>query len=1065
MRKLFVTAIFVSMISAGIAAGQATPPGSAHWPTVAQQVAQAGAKHGTALEALIMRYGPEPVLTSKLFPQELNDGRNIPYWLRTYWREQHPETRCRIVRLQGGGFDRTYGGCYPLVLHEVYEWMQSHQNFDNSRGQGSDELESMTFAAGTNVRLSGAQSSPRSESDIRVNYWNPNLIIGASNNISSSGQQAQWFSTDGGQTWNQNYLPLQSSLGDAFMSDPTVDWTSDGTAWSTTIGINSGGSVLHMRAYKSTDNGASWNYDATFSGSQTSTDKQMIWTDHSNSSPYKDNIYAIYHNGAPAYISRHTGSGWGSPLKVSGSETTGTAIGADIKSNSYGDVVGMWPDTGSKKIYLVKSTNGGSSWSSPATVASTYGSFQIAIPADASRQVLIASIVGVYRTSSTNNVYVVWNDLSGDSGCTSGGGPGTNASSTCKTRVFFQRSTDGGNTWSAKVKINNQSGLNDQFFPWMVVDETTGKIGVTYYDTVGDSSRTSANIYYQSSNDGGQTWTTPLKVTTASTNETTSGADSGNQYGDYATVSGINGQFWPSWTDRRSGGKEEIWSAKVIDDSGSSCTPPAAPTGVSASSSSQSGATVSWTASSGATSYIILRSNASGGPYSQAGTSTSTSFTDTGLSCNTTYYYVVQASNGTCASGNSAQAQATTSTCSSGGALTASYDSSRKAPSCGSTVGTSCDTGASLILGRDSLSGGAEPNQPNTINSSCADGSSGSFHSDESLDRLEIETTDGSSFAAGKSVKVTATVWTYSTYSSDHLDLYYAADASNPTWTLIGTINPTGSGAQTLTATYTLPAGSMQAIRGTFRYNGSASSCTTGSYDDHDDLIFAVGGGSGCTPPAAPTGVSARSSSQTSATVSWNASSGATSYSILRSTTSGGPYTQAGTSTSTSFSDSGLTCNTTYYYVVQASNGTCASGNSSQAQATTASCPCTPPAAPTGVGASSSSQTSATVSWNASSGATSYAIFRSTTSGGPYSQAGTSTSTSFSDSGLTCNTTYYYVVQASNGTCASGNSAQAQATTAACGGGGALTATYDSSRKAPSCGSTVGTSCDTGASL
>src|SRR6185295_11626985 len=47
-----------------------------------------------------------------------------------------------------------------------------------------------------------------------------------------------------------------------------------------------------------------------------------------------------------------------------------------------------------------------------------------------------------------------------------------------------------------------------------------------------------------------------------------------------------------------------------------------------------------------------------------------------------------------------------------------------------------------------------------------------------------------------------------------------------------------------------------------------------------------------CTPPAAPTGVTATATGQTTATVSWTASAGATGYNILRSTTSGGPYTQ-----------------------------------------------------------------------------------------------------------------------------------------------------------------------------
>lgn len=95
--------------------------------------------------------------------------------------------------------------------------------------------------------------------------------------------------------------------------------------------------------------------------------------------------------------------------------------------------------------------------------------------------------------------------------------------------------------------------------------------------------------------------------------------------------------------------------------------------------------------------------------------------------------------------------------------------------------------------------------------------------------------------------------------------------------------------------------------------------------------------GAACTPPSAPTGLTATAASQTQINLSWTAVAGATSYTILRATTSGGPYTSVGTSATTSFSNTGLACNTTYYYVVTASNG-CSSGNSAQAQATTAVC-------------------------------------------------------------------------------------------------------------------------------
>jgi hypothetical protein len=218
---------------------------------------------------------------------------------------------------------------------------------------------------------------------------------------------------------------------------------------------------------------------------------------------------------------------------------------------------------------------------------------------------------------------------------------------------------------------------------------------------------------------------------------------------------------------------------------------------------------------------------------------------------------------------------------SSVGLQTAAYNSTLKAPEC-SSAGSGCDSGPSLLLGRDTLSGGSEPNQPNTINNSCADGTSGTFHSDESNDRLVVATTDGSALAAGKTVKVSATVWAYSSFTSDHLDLYYTANANSPTWVLIGSITPTVAGAQTLTANYTLPSGTLQAVRAQFRYQGSASSCTTGSYNDHDDLIFAVGAGTpGFTVAASPSTVSMQQGTNATSTITVTSQNGFNSATTL----------------------------------------------------------------------------------------------------------------------------------------------------------------------------------------
>ena len=89
-------------------------------------------------------------------------------------------------------------------------------------------------------------------------------------------------------------------------------------------------------------------------------------------------------------------------------------------------------------------------------------------------------------------------------------------------------------------------------------------------------------------------------------------------------------------------------------------------------------------------------------------------------------------------------------------------------------------------------------------------------------------------------MRIEATVWAYTASGSDKLDLYYAADAMSPAWTFLATLTPTATGAQVLSTTYTLPAGSLQAVRARFRYGGTAVACGTGTYNDHDDLVFEV---------------------------------------------------------------------------------------------------------------------------------------------------------------------------------------------------------------------------------
>jgi len=178
-------------------------------------------------------------------------------------------------------------------------------------------------------------------------------------------------------------------------------------------------------------------------------------------------------------------------------------------------------------------------------------------------------------------------------------------------------------------------------------------------------------------------------------------------------------------------------------------------------------------------------------------------------------------------------------------------------------VGTSCDSKA-LLNGRGTITNGNESSASNTnkFGTACNDGNSGTYHSDESIDQITVTAGDldpsgnplpsGGLIEEGGRAFVTVKLWCWNTGSSDHADIFLSSDASSPDWQELTTITCPGGGEQTIRHAFDVPSGANQSIRVNFRYNGSPSTCSSGSYDDHDDLIFAVKPGSG-TPPPAPT--------------------------------------------------------------------------------------------------------------------------------------------------------------------------------------------------------------------
>jgi cellulose 1,4-beta-cellobiosidase len=196
-------------------------------------------------------------------------------------------------------------------------------------------------------------------------------------------------------------------------------------------------------------------------------------------------------------------------------------------------------------------------------------------------------------------------------------------------------------------------------------------------------------------------------------------------------------------------------------------------------------------------------------------------------------------------------------------------------------------------------------------------------------------------------------------------------------------------------------------------YSSSASATTSSG-----------GGGGGTSKPSTPTGVTATATSS-SIRITWNSVSGATKYRLYAAMTPYGTGLDVGNHfeevTGTSYNDTWPEAGETWYYKVSAVNS---AGEGPQSAVVSARITSSGgggggtsiPNPPYGImiRSASTTRTSLTIEWDASLQATGYKLYRSTSSSGTFTSVYSGSSTTYTNTGLSPNTTYYYKVTATN---------------------------------------------------
>ena len=452
--------------------------------------------------------------------------------------------------------------------------------------------------------------------------------------------------------------------------------------------------------------------------------------------------------------------------------------------------------------------------------------------------------------------------------------------------------------------------------------------------------------------------------------------------------------------------------------------PPAAPSGLAATAASSTQINLTWTDNSNnETAFRIERSPSPGGAFALLTTvgANVTTYANTGLAAETTYYYRVCATNSTGQSAYSATAGATTlaGAPAAPSGLTATAVSSSKIKLAWQD-NSSNETGFNIE--RASAAGG-----PYTKIGSV--GAGVKSYSDTGLPPAATRHYRVQSFnaAGGSAYSASASATTHDVAPAAPSGLVAAAVSEsqiNLAWT-DNSSNETGFRVERFVAT-----------SGTYVQLGIVASNVTSYSDSGLDAgksycyrVCAVGtaGASAYAGPACgtlpeplpqpPTNLAAAVVSSTRIDLSWtDNSSNETGFRIERGSAAAGPFAQialvqAGVN---SYADSSLIPATTYYYRVCAYG---AAGDSAFAGPVNATTSDTVPAAPSSLGAAAASSTQINLTWvDNSTNESGFKIQRSASSGGPYTQIATVGAgvTSYSNTGLSPATTYYYRVCAYN---------------------------------------------------
>ncbi len=387
------------------------------------------------------------------------------------------------------------------------------------------------LGAPTETRLGADDSHTQNETAIATNGttvvagWNAFDGVGVAMGVGRSG--------DGGDTWSSALLG-----GFDVMSDPAIA-SGGGGKWYYSYIARGGvaGTDLDVFVQRSTDDGQTWLAPVAVTADTNFDDKAYV-------AAQGDQVLVAYADfgTSPAKIhaARSTNGG------VSFDHDTVLA-NASVGGNGASPVIApdgtfyvFWRDSFQQFLWMSRSDDAGATWTPDGSIVAMHP-LPSSVPAGEGGYRLLN--LPSAAAAPNGDLVVVWNDqLLGDAD------------------ILAIRSSDGGDSWSAPVRVNDDPAGALQFFPWVAIDGA-GNVHVVWYDRRHDG--VDLDVYYASSTDGGATFGANRRLTAASfvpVLPTEGGAAA--FIGDYNGIAAGAAGVFPFYQDSRRG-EQDVWVQRL----------------------------------------------------------------------------------------------------------------------------------------------------------------------------------------------------------------------------------------------------------------------------------------------------------------------------------------------------------------------------------------------------------------------------------------------------------------------------------------------------------------------